>query len=104
MLRLVIRLLALEDGNNIVLLRGLPREWLQPGARNELQGVVTRFGRIYLKLQVSEDAGKCMCRCAHFHQPAMAKSFLIWAHLREQDLRNWPMQVLRIEMLPSILY
>ncbi len=55
MARLAIRLLAMEDGNDLVLFRGLPQAWLQPGASTELKDVATRFGRVRLKLQVSED-------------------------------------------------
>lgn len=55
MLRLVVRLLALEDGDDLILFRGLPSEWLQPGNNTELRGIATRFGRVYLKLRVSED-------------------------------------------------
>lgn len=53
--RLVIRLLALEDGKDLVLFSGLPTAWLQPGARTELREVATRFGRVRLRLHVSQD-------------------------------------------------
>lgn len=55
MARLAIRLLAMEDGNDLVLFRGLPPAWLHSGACTELKDVATRFGRVRLKLQVSQD-------------------------------------------------
>ncbi len=55
MIRLTIRLLAMEDGNDLVLFRGVPQPWLQPGANTELRDIATRFGRVLLKLRVSED-------------------------------------------------
>ena len=41
-----------EDGDALHLLAGLPRAWMRPGSRLELQSIPTRFGAISLTLNV----------------------------------------------------
>ncbi len=47
--------LATEDGDTLRLLRGLPAEWLHPGARLELDRVLTDLGAICFRMEVSRD-------------------------------------------------
>jgi hypothetical protein len=54
-LHLVRVLLATEDGDTLYLLRDLPAGWLRPGARVELDNVVTDLGRVRFRLEVSRN-------------------------------------------------
>jgi hypothetical protein len=44
--------LALDRGDALHLLEGLPREWLGPGMVTRLDGVATPFGPLHLELRV----------------------------------------------------
>jgi hypothetical protein len=48
-------LLVCERNDDLDLLSGIPAEWLDPGARIELHGVLTEFGPVSLKLSISPD-------------------------------------------------
>ena len=76
MVRLVIRLLALEDGDDFILFRGLPAEWLQAGSRTELNGVATRFGSVNLKLHISEDGKQAQVSLQPLSATGTGKIFL----------------------------
>lgn len=51
-IRLTVHLLALDRGEALHLLEGLPREWLGPGMVTRLDGVATPFGPLHLELRV----------------------------------------------------
>lgn len=53
-IRLVIHLLALDRGEELHLLEGLPPEWTGPGMNTRLNGVATPFGPLTMQLQVDE--------------------------------------------------
>jgi hypothetical protein len=54
-IRLATHLLALERGDELHLLEGLPPSWLEPGAVTSVNNLLTRFGQLSMKLQVSAD-------------------------------------------------
>lgn len=54
-IRLAVHLLAIDRGDELHLLEGLPREWTGPGMVTRLRGVATPFGPLHLILQVDED-------------------------------------------------
>jgi hypothetical protein len=54
-IRLTVHLLALDRGNELHLLEGLPREWTRPGMVTRLTGVCTPFGPLHLELCVAGD-------------------------------------------------
>ncbi|MEN8155616.1 MAG: hypothetical protein ABFS10_01580 [Bacteroidota bacterium] len=54
-IRLVRHLIALERGGELHLFEGLPKEWTNPGMKTELNGVLTHFGVLSLKLSVSDN-------------------------------------------------
>lgn len=58
MLRSVLYLLALERGNSLELLRGIPSSWLKAGASVRMKDILTRFGRIGFDVSVSKDGRK----------------------------------------------
>jgi hypothetical protein len=58
-IRLVIHLLALDRGDEMHLLEGLPREWTGPGMATRLNGVATPFGPLDMTAQVDKE-GKTM--------------------------------------------
>jgi hypothetical protein len=55
-IRLVRHLLVFEDDDALLLLRGLPAEWLYDGASLQVENTPTRFGAISLSLRVSRDS------------------------------------------------
>jgi len=54
-IRLVIHLLALDRGNELHLLEGLPPGWTRPGMVTRLHGVATPFGPLNMSLQIDRD-------------------------------------------------
>ena len=59
LIKLVRRLLALERGDRLELLAGVPAFWYKPGARLELNDAPTLFGRLNFKLKISPDGKTC---------------------------------------------
>lgn len=57
-LRLVRDLLVLERGDDLHLFEGLPREWVRPGERVALKGILTIFGPVDLSLVVPQSGGR----------------------------------------------
>ena len=53
-IRYVRYLLVLERGNKMELLRGLPEQWLYPGAVLNLNNIPTEFGRLTLNLEIDK--------------------------------------------------
>jgi hypothetical protein len=51
---LAVHLLALDRGNEMHLLEGLPPEWIQPGMKTALKDIATPFGKISFTLQVDK--------------------------------------------------
>lgn len=54
-LHLVRVLLATEVGDTVRLLQDIPPEWLHPGARIELNDVITDLGHVRFRLEISRD-------------------------------------------------
>lgn len=54
-IRLAIHLLALDRGDEMHLLEGLPLEWTRPGMTTRLKGVATPFGPLTMSLQADAD-------------------------------------------------
>ncbi|MDR1012229.1 MAG: hypothetical protein LBM04_14090, partial [Opitutaceae bacterium] len=52
-LELAIHLIALDRGDELHLLEGLPAEWLRPGAELQLDAIATPFGKLALALRVN---------------------------------------------------
>jgi len=52
-IRLTLHLLALDRGDELHLLEGLPRAWLRPGAVTRLNGVATPFGPLTMELKAT---------------------------------------------------
>jgi hypothetical protein len=77
-IRLAVHLIALDRGEELHLLEGMPREWLGAGMVTKLEGVATPFGPLYLKVEVDR-AGKnatldlrplaANCRAVVLHLP-----------------------------------
>lgn len=53
-IRLAVHLLALDRGNELHLLEGLPSEWTEPGMVTRLDGVATPFGPLTFELSVDK--------------------------------------------------
>lgn len=54
-IRLAVHLLALDRGEELHLLEGLPPEWTSPGMVTQLEGIATPFGPLHLTLKVDGD-------------------------------------------------
>jgi hypothetical protein len=54
-IRLAVHLLALDRGDELHLLEGMPPEWLGPGMVTRLNGIATPFGPLYLTVEVQPD-------------------------------------------------
>lgn len=54
-INLVRYFVAIEDGDHLDLLKGMPPEWIFPGARIEMKSAPTEFGELSMKLTVSDD-------------------------------------------------
>ncbi len=54
-IRLTVHLLALDRGDELHLLEGMPAKWLGPGMVTRLNGIATPFGPLYLTVQVQKD-------------------------------------------------
>lgn len=54
-IRLVTHLLAIDRGNELHLLEGIPHEWLEAGMKTALKGIRTPFGSLTFSLQVAAD-------------------------------------------------
>jgi hypothetical protein len=76
-IRLTIHLLALDRGDEMHLLEGLPPEWLGPGMVTRLNGVATPFGPLEMSLQVDQ-AGKAATLSV---QPLAPNCSTIFVHL-----------------------
>jgi hypothetical protein len=57
-IRLTIHLLALDRGNELHLLEGLPREWLGPGMVTRLDGIATPFGPLHMMVKVDQQGAR----------------------------------------------
>ena len=54
-IRLTRHCLALERGNDLHLLEGMPRRWTEPGAVTRLRDVPTEFGPLSMTLEVAKN-------------------------------------------------
>ena len=54
-IRLVVHLLALDRGDELHLLEGMPAQWLGPGMVTRLNGIATPFGPLRLAVRVEKD-------------------------------------------------
>jgi hypothetical protein len=57
-IRLTLHLLALDRGNELHLLEGMPAAWAKPGMKTALYGIATPFGPLTFELRVSPDGSK----------------------------------------------
>jgi hypothetical protein len=77
-IRLVVHLLALDRGDELHLLEGIPAEWLKPGMVTRLDKIATPFGPFSMTLHVNADGTKATlttgalrndCRAIVIHLP-----------------------------------
>ena len=59
-IRLTVHLLALDRGDEMHLLEGMPAKWLGPGMVTRLNGIATPFGPLHLTVQVQKDGKTAM--------------------------------------------
>jgi len=57
-------MLYMEEGNELRLLPGIPRSWLEDGKRIELNGVATYFGALHLNVQSELGSGTIKAKIA----------------------------------------
>ena len=83
-IRLTVHLLALDRGDELHLLEGLPAEWLGPNMVTRLDGVATPFGPLYLSVQVQEDGKTAVLEV----KPLAANCKTIIVHLPDGTIRQ----------------
>jgi hypothetical protein len=76
-IRLSVHLLALDRGDEMHLLEGMPAKWLGPGMVTQLDGVATPFGPLHLTVQVQKDGKTAMLEV----KPLAANCKTIVVHL-----------------------
>ena len=76
-IRLTVHLLALDRGDELHLLEGMPAQWLGPGMVTRLNGIATPFGPLYLTVQVRRTARRPRWKC----RPLAANCKAIVVHL-----------------------
>lgn len=87
-IRLVVHLLALDRGDELHLLEGMPAEWLGPGKVTRLSGVATPFGPLDLTVR-SDAAGKQVTVDV---KPLAANCRSVVVHLPDGTTRRVPPQ------------
>jgi len=68
-INLVRYFIAIEDGDQLDLLKGVPREWIKPSARIRAHDLPTEFGRLTLSLDVSVDGSRATLRVESLDGP-----------------------------------
>ncbi|MBI2931189.1 MAG: hypothetical protein HYY16_06025 [Planctomycetes bacterium] len=63
-IRLVRHLIAMERGDRLDLLAGVPDHWFAPGARIALRDIATDFGRLTLEVKIANDGTRASIRVA----------------------------------------
>ncbi len=61
-IRLAIHLLALDRGDELHLLEGLPSEWTRPGSVTRLAGIATPFGPLSMELEIDGEGTSARLR------------------------------------------
>ena len=93
-IRLTVHLLALDRGDEMHLLEGMPVEWLGPGMVTRLNGIATPFGPLHLTVQVQKDGRTATLEV----KPLAANCKTIMVHLPDGTTRQIaPQQGGRIE-------
>jgi predicted alpha-1,2-mannosidase len=77
---LAVHLLALDRGNELHLLEGLPPKWLLPGMKTSLKDIATPFGKLSFTLQVDESGNSASLNINPLSDPSCKGIFV---HLGE---------------------
>lgn len=72
-IRLTVHLLALDRGNELHLLEGLPAQWTQPGMVTKLNGIATPFGKLTMEVRISRDGKTAQLQVAPLTDPSCTK-------------------------------
>jgi len=72
-IRLVVHLLALDRGDELHLLEGLPPEWTKPGMVTKLNGIATPFGKLTMELKIAADGKTATLRVEPLSDPSCRK-------------------------------
>jgi hypothetical protein len=69
-IRLAIHLLALDRGDDLHLLEGMPVQWTRPGMVTSLTGVATPFGALTMEVKVADDGKSARLRVDPLTDPS----------------------------------
>jgi hypothetical protein len=85
-IRLTVHLLALDRGDELHLLEGMPREWLGPGMSTGLREIATPFGPLTLSVKTRRDGRSAVLRVS----PVQSNCNAVVVHLPNGDTRTLP--------------
>jgi hypothetical protein len=69
-IRLAIHLLALDRGNDLHLLEGMPVQWAKPGMVTRLNGIATPFGPLTMEVKIADDGRSARLKVEALKDPS----------------------------------
>lgn len=84
-IRLAVHLLALDRGDELHLLEGLPTEWTGPGMNTRLRGIATPFGPLTMELRIADDGQTAQLRVEALSDPSCSEVVVHLGHWAASD-------------------
>lgn len=78
-IRLAVHLLAIDRGEELHLLEGIPREWVRPGMTTSLKEIATPFGQLSFTLDIAADGKTATLRTDKITDPSCRG---VYVHLK----------------------
>jgi hypothetical protein len=72
-IRLAVHLIALDRGDELHLLEGLPIEWTRPGMVTKLNAVATPFGPLSMRLMIADDGRSAQLQVEPVNDPSCTR-------------------------------
>lgn len=96
-IRLAVHLLAIDRGNELHLLEGVPQEWVQPGMTTALKEIATPFGKLSFTLEVNKDGKTATLQMDKITDPSCRN---VYVHLKGWASANGK-EVIRLDPAKS---
>jgi hypothetical protein len=85
---LTVHLLALDRANEMHLLEGLPKEWIQAGMKTSLKDISTPFGKLSFTLQIDESGKTAQLSVGKLPDPSCKGMFVHLGDWGESNGKN----------------